>query len=298
MTRHLLLRPGKPQLAFPIRMVKDPALLKLFSNELAWQVFTSFITPAVPIDAAKTLGIHEQKIYYYVHRFKKAGLLKAVREEQRHGTVATYYQVTDSCFGFQTHETGGYEMSAPLYNKKLEPFVANGKLHARIVVGSPDPHGPWQARASDACCAIDFALFLGGYTNSISVPNYKLDTEIRERELKGNLILIGGPHVNMVTKDINASLPVYIDVDEKTIISRQTGKTYTDDEYGMVALITNPWDADGRVLVVAGKRFQGTRAAIIALITDTDRVLDGGCRVIKGVDKDGDGIIDAAEIVE
>ncbi len=304
MASHLLLRQGK---AFPITMLVTPADLKLFSNKLAWKVFTAFSVPTVPIDAARALGVHEQKVYYYLNRFRRARLVKKVREEQRHGTVASYYQITARCFGFHALEDGqeGVELSTPLYNKHLEPFIRNGRLNCRLVVGSPDPHGPWQARASDACCAIDFALFLGGYTNTISLPNYKLDTEIRERDLKGNLILIGGPHVNMITKELNEKLPIFIDTKEKNIVSSLSGKTYTDDEYGMVVLLQNPWDGGGRILLLAGKRFPGTRAAVIAMITKIDHVFSGNnyqrttvARVIRGVDADGDGIIDSAELVE
>ena len=200
MDRHLFVTQGTPARAYPTHLLRSPAALKVFSNELAWKVYKAFVSPQVPIDVAKAMGIHEQKIYYYVNRFKRAGLLRKTGEEQRHGTIASSYQATDGCFTFQAHEDDGQDISAPLANKHLEPFIRNGRLQARIVVGSPDPHGPWQARASDACCAIDFALFLGGYTTTITVPNYKLDTEIREKDLQGNLIMIGGPSPGSVSR--------------------------------------------------------------------------------------------------
>ena len=188
----------------------------------------------------------------------------------------------------------------------LEPFISGGEMNARIIVGSPDPHGPWKARASDSCCAIDFALFMGSFTMGEGRPNYKLDTEIRERDMKGNLILIGGPTVNMITGMVNEKLPIYIDAqNDVRIISRLSGKTYDDDSCGMINIINNPWDPEGKVIVMAGKRFNGTRSSILAWIKHLDKIIKGNkfeknvkSHVVKGYDLDGDGIIDDSDILE
>ncbi|HJW96700.1 MAG TPA: S-layer protein, partial [archaeon] len=137
-------------------------------------------------------------------------------------------------------------------------------------------------------------------------PNYKLDTEVREKDLKGNLILIGGPTANMITNRINTKLPVSIDLrHDVKIFSSLSRKSYAEDENGMIVVKENPWDKDSKILVVAGKRFQGTRAAIIALITKSEKIFSGNkydksvtAKVVRGYDMDGDGIIDSAEILE
>jgi len=309
MEKHFLLSSGKKQTAIPISLFDNPESLKNLTSELGWKILQELAEPSCPMDIAKKLGVHEQKVYYYINKFKAAKLIHEVKRERRHGTMAVFYHVKDYAFGFRmakTPATQEMKISSPKHSKLMEPFVSQGKLNAKIIVGSPDPHGPWKARASDSCCAIDFALFLGAFTDGTATPNYKLDTEVRERDLKGNLILIGGPTANMITNRINSRLPVYLSMKHDVkIFSTLSRKAYGEDENGLIVSVQNPWDKKSRILVVAGKRFQGTRAAIIALITKAERVFSGNkydksvtAKVVRGYDMDGDGIIDSAEILE
>jgi hypothetical protein len=304
-----LLKSGKKSKAIPIRMFGSPDEIKLLSSPLGWKVFREMAEPSCPMDLAKKLGVHEQKVYYYVNKFRKANLIREVKREARHGTVARFYMIRSHAFGIIAGNPDGeeIELASPSHRKALEPFVRDGKLNARIIVGSPDPHGPLKARGSDSCCAIDFALFLGAFTDGRQVPNYRLDVEVRERDLRGNLILFGGPAVNMVTRKLTRHLPVLVEVqkDVRRIRSRITNKVYSDDDCGMVTIIDNPWDSRGKVMVMAGPRFQGTRAAVLAFVTKTSRILQGNrfkrdtiATVVKGYDMNGDGIIDSAEILE
>jgi hypothetical protein len=326
MSRHYILTSGRRSTALPMKVFDSPAALRPFSGGLGWKVFQSLSEPACPMDVAKKLGVHEQKVYYYIRKFREARLISEVGREPRKGTVARFYQLRSHAFGVRIPGAPGereVSVPSPAHSALLEPFIASGTLNARIVVGSPDPHGPWKARSSDACCAIDLALFLGAFTRGMGGLNYKLDTEIREPDLSGNLILIGGPAANMMTNKANPSLPVRFDTRGRvSIVSDLSGKSYREEEHGLVVIAPNPWADSGRlsgnppsgkpspgpssqVLVLAGNRFQGTRAAIIACITDMEKLMEGNrfrrgvrARVVKGFDLDGDGIIDSAEIVE
>jgi hypothetical protein len=309
--RHFMLREnGKKQTIVPMRLMDSPESMKALSNNLSWTVFQEFSQPSCPMDVAKKLGIHEQKVYYYINKFKKSRLIKEIRSEPRHGTIAKFYQIKDHAFGIRTEnvpENLELRIYSPAKVKSLEPFILGGKLNSKIIVGSPDPHGPWKARASDSCCAIDFALFMGAFTRGKNTPNYKLDTEIRERDLKGNLILFGGPTANMITRRINNRLPIFFEIkrDLRRIRSELSGKVYRDDECGVVEIVDNPWDKNGRVLILAGKKFHGTRSAVLAWTGNLDNVLKGNnsdprviAKVVRGYDMNGDGIIDEAEILE
>jgi hypothetical protein len=309
--RDFLLRSnGKRHVVVPIRLFDNPENMKLFSSRLGWRIFQEFSEPACPIDVAKRLGIHEQKVYYYINKFKRAKLIKETGSEPRHGTIAKFYQIRDSAFGLRLDNVpAGSELNihSPVHVKSLEPFIVDGNLDAKIIVGSPDPHGPWKARASDSCCAIDFALFMGAFTRGKQVPNYRLDTEAREKDLKGNLILFGGPTANMVTRRINKSLPIFFEMrrDLRRIRSELSGKIYREDECGLVEIVENPWDRRGRILILAGKRFHGTRSAVLAWVKHLDKVMKGNkfnprviARVVRGYDMNGDGIIDDVEILE
>jgi hypothetical protein len=306
----LLKTRGKKHIIVPIRIFERPENMKIFSSSLGWKIFREFSEPACPIDVAKRLELHEQKVYYYTNKFKKSKLIKEVKSEPRHGTIAKFYQIKDFAFGLKLDnvpEDNEIKIHSPEHVKSLEPFIFEGKLNAQIIVGSPDPHGPWKARASDSCCAIDFALFMGAFTMGRQVPNYKLDTELREKDLKGNLILFGGPTVNMVTRKMNKELPIYFEVkrDLRRLKSDLSGKTYKSDEVGLIEIVDNPWDNKGKVLILAGKRFVGTRSAVLAWVKHTEKIIKGNnfnpkkiAKVVKGYDMNGDGIIDDVEILE
>jgi S-layer protein (TIGR01564 family) len=149
---------------------------------------------------------------------------------------------------------------------------------------------------------------MGAFTSGRNVPNYILDTDVRDADLKGNLILIGGPTVNMVTRRINNILPVSIDLrGSAKIRSSLSGKTYKDDEIGMIVIVDNPFDRKrgSKILVIAGNRFQGTRSAVISWIKDLDNIMAGNlkdrkvvAKVVRGYDMDGDGVIDSSEVLE
>jgi len=310
--QHFLLRTdGTRHVMHPVKVFDNPEALKAFTSKLGWRVFRELAEPACPMDIARKLGVHEQKVYYYIRKFKQAGLIREAGLESRGGATARFYQARYNSFSVSLGEPpAGRELniSSPAHLKLLKPFVEDGNLNAKIIVGSPDPHGPWKARASDSCCAIDFALFMGAFTSGRQAPNYSLDTEVRERDLRGNLILIGGPTVNMVTRRINNILPVFIDLrGNAKIRSSLSGRAYKDDEVGMVVIVDNPWDRKrgSKILVIAGNRFQGTRSAILAWIKSLDKIMAGNihdrkaiAKVVRGYDMDGDGVIDTPEILE
>ena len=45
-----------------------------------------------PIDIAKALKMHEQKIYYHIRNLERAGIIKVVKKETRQGATANFYR--------------------------------------------------------------------------------------------------------------------------------------------------------------------------------------------------------------
>ena len=188
----------------------------------------------------------------------------------------------------------------------FQPFIKKGKLDATIVVGSPDPHGKYGVQSLDGSVGIDLALFLGTFLKNAK-PNYKLDTQMTEKDMRGNLILIGGPKANIVIDKFNKAMPIYFDVKHDfNVVSSFTKQTYSSDDIGIIIKMKNPLSKnnDKYILVLSGIRFKGTRAAVLALINDMKGVqmgnkFDGGvARVVRGIDKDSDGRIDDIEFLE
>lgn len=265
--------------------------------------------PMYPRQIASKLGLSEPNVYYHFNLLRKCGLIEVDHVEKRRGTTATYYRVTADAVSVILNEKAltdvrrKYFHALPEAQKLLSSFLDFSDV--RIIVGSPDPHGALRARARDIHHAIDLALFLGFLSNNVDLVT-RLDTEVSSEERKFNLIIVGGPIVNMVAASINRLLPIKFDITrENIIVSDVSGKEYFEDAHGVVEIIENPYNPNAKILLVAGKRRTGTRAAVIALTKKLSEVCEGNAfnkdvlaRVVLGIDEDSDGIIDTVEIVE
>ena len=288
-------------------LVIKPIKLGVLNTELSVKILQELSKrPACAMDISRKLKEHEQKIYYHLRRIEKAGIIKILRTEERSGASAKIFSVSSPFVSVKLFE-GEYLVDAkskPRQIEFFEPFIHKGKLNAAIIVGSPDPHGKYSARSFDGSAAIDLSLFLGTFLTNIS-PNYKLDTEIKDSDLKNNLIIVGGPKANIIIDKINDKLPVYFDTKHDfNIISTFSKAVYSDDHIGIIIKMKNPFAKDKEILVLSGKRFDGTRAAIIALIKylkkfEVGNKFDSGiARIVEGIDKDYDGKIDDVEFLE
>ena len=283
--------------------------IKHLNSELALKILELLTDKELyPKQIAEQLKLNEQKVYYHIRNLEKAGFLVQTKKERIKGSEARYYKLAKKGFFIKF---GDFEKTPKLLGNAsetrfLRPFIDNGKLNALIVVGSPDPHGIEKARSRDGYYGIDLGLFIGTFLSYVPKPNVKLDTEIREEELKNNIILIGGPIVNKVAEKFNRHLPVRFERHDAMLIkSTITGNTYPEDEMGVIVKQPNPFNRKASVLVIAGKRYTGTRAAIIAILKHFDEVANGNkykrelmARVVEGFDLDSDGIVDEVEFRE
>lgn len=303
-----LIENGKKQKAYESLLVSNPKLFSCLSNDLVLEIISLLSKkPACAMDLARKLKEHEQKIYYHLRNLEEIGLVKLEKTEERVGAIAKIYSVSYPVVSFKLFE-GKEIINSKIKVREIrffKSFIKDGKLDATIVVGSPDPHGKYATQASDGCCAIDLALFLGSLLKDISA-NYKLDTEIKEKELKENLILVGGPKANMIVEKINKNLPIYFDFHrEWNIVSPFSKQVYVEDEIGLIEKIKNPFDENKEILVLSGKRFKGTRAAIIGLMNYLEEVEKGNkfapnniAKVVLGIDRDSDGRVDDIKFLE
>ncbi len=271
-----------------------------------------------PMEVARKLGIHEQRVYYHIRKLVEAGVIEVVREEERKGAIARYYKTTTPALGVELPLN--YQIvKGPLVrsmDEKLraffDPIIRDGIFNGRIVVGSPDPHGPFKARARDGHYASYLSLFLGQFINLPEDFIVKLDVDIKaEKDEEENLILVGGPGTNLVTKEVNDYLPVRFNMASSRhgfllggLVSERTGNIYTGDTVGVVAKIVNPWNEGKRIIVLAGNKAVGTKACVLALTKFWKKTLknfseeEAFATVIQGFDLDGDGKVDSIEILE
>ncbi len=286
----------------------DPGMIASAGSGLARKILHAIVEKEkYPKQIAVELKENEQKIYYHIRNLEKAGIIKVARQELVHGTIAKFYRISEPAFVVKFKELIPSKETSAMNEKVaafLRPFIIDGKLDAKIIVGSPDPHGPDKARSRDGYYGIDLALFFGTFLNYVPEINVRLDTEMKESELKENLILIGGPITNRVTERFNKQLPVNFSSD-RNIYSKISKTTYSSDETGLIVKIKNPFNPEKAVLVVAGKRFSGTRAAIMAFLKGFKQVYTGNkfkpgtiAKVVEGLDMDSDGVVDAVEFRE
>ncbi|HLE07409.1 MAG TPA: S-layer protein [archaeon] len=297
-----------------VAKILEPHKLKSALSPLAWKILQTLSqSPSYPKQIGKKLKVHEQKVYYHIRNLQTAGLIEKVGEESKLGATAKFYAPTHTAFAIllKPMEPAQKIFSLSREQKKfLEPFVLDGKINAKIIMGSPEPHGPAKTRAKDGPAAAQFALFLGTFLHHSPPACVKIDTELRPEEMKENLILIGGPRVNAITAKLNPRLPIkFIEMKQQanffsSIYSEFSDKHYTEEE-GMIVKAKNPFSKEKEILVIAGKGNQGTRAALLALLQKFDEVCAGNKRergvfakVVEGVDRDNDGVVDAVEILE
>ena len=94
-SRYYLLKSGRRNEIAPAKVFARPEILRIITNPLGFRILQSLSSPRCPIDIARKIGEHEQKIYYHVNKFRKYGLVEEVKSEKRKGTLAKFYQVKE-----------------------------------------------------------------------------------------------------------------------------------------------------------------------------------------------------------
>ncbi len=289
----------------------EPSKLNVFNSDLSFKVIREIAKqPVCAMDIARNIRQHEQKIYYHLRKFERAGIIRIVRTEKRHSMTAKLYGLVAPVVAAKLHEDGMEIKSdfAAHYNPEvrrfLHPFIDNGRLDAKIIIGDSYSHGKYDAHSTEGPHIFDFAVMVGGFLSELSFPHYKLDTEISKNELKENLILFGNNKTNAVIEEINHHLPAYFDPARDCIISKATKKAYENPRTGFVIKCDNPLNKEKKILIFGGVRTRGIQSAIIAVTKHSDKLLknadhDGNiCRIVEGFDEDSDKIIDTVRFLE
>ncbi len=303
-----------------IAVTHDAQDLKMITGKLSWRILALLNKkPMYPLEVARQLGLHEQKVYYHIRKLQKAGAIVVDHEKKRKGSIAKYYRTISPAFGVEFPE--GYKpMQRPsllAVSQQIQDFFKEfideqGAFDGKIVVGSPTPHGPFKTSARDGHYAAHLTFFLGQFVKMPEEFAIKLDIDVKaEKEEKNNLILVGGPGTNLLTQELNEHLPIRFSMQSSAqgylfggLVSQKTGLVYTADVAGLIAKIPNPWDSNKRVIVLAGNKAVGTKACVLALTNFWKKTLqsyhhgEGFATVIQGFDLDGDGKVDSIEVPE
>jgi len=321
MDKKLLLHDeGKKQKVKEIAIVNDPQKLKMILNRLSWKILVALSEKETyPLELARRLGIHEQKVYYHIRKLVKAGAIAVAREEERKGAIAKYYKPISSAFGIELSQDYKTFQTVPVIRmdesvgKFFGEFIRkDSTFEGKIVVGCPMPHGPFGTSARDGHYASYLTFFLGQFVRMPEEFAIKLDVDVKaEKEEKNNLILVGGPGTNLLTQELNDHLPIKFNMQPSAqgfmlggLFSNKTLHDYRADAAGVVAKIVNPWDKTKRIIVLAGNKAVGTKACVLALTSFWKKTLknyhgeETFATVVQGNDLDGDGKVDSIEVLE
>ena len=322
MPKKLLTETDEGSFVKKIRMFEQAEDMKAILNKTRWTILRKLSEePKFPAKLARELGIHDQKIYYHIRQLINAGLVEVAYEQEIRGAIARFYSTKEKTYGIELNP----EEKGIAFNTNLTPlekpglffqeFLKENTFDGSIVVGAPDPHGPHKTWARDGHYAIYLAMFLGQLIPFPKDLFVKLDVEVRAtKAYDQNLILIGGPAVNLVTRDVNSKLPVpQFDNQMKGIApaatfgrgitSQKPDLFYSQNNAGIIFKEPNPYNPEKTVIAFAGQGRRGTMATILALTDNWESILkdydNGPLRVVvEGYDQDGDGTIDSVEILE
>ncbi len=288
------------------RMLKESEI-SVITNAIRLKILKLLAKkPMYAIELAKKLGIHEQKVYYHLNKLIKAGFVEVSEKKQIRGAVAKRYIPKALNFTlslsnrFSSYSKGSFFGSKQMLDF-IGPVLSNTTFNCSIIVGSPDPHGPFKARARDGHYATELAFCLGGYARSPESFIVKLDVDTDLRKEKGNYIIVGGPVTNLAMNLINPYLPASFSEKKPWGI---TGKEqYYEESTGLVARIKSPFYESNFIYVFAGISAIGTKAAVLAL-TKFSNILLSGMKpesfyaIVQGYDLNADGKIDSIEVLE
>jgi len=296
---------------------KKPEKLKVIGNKNCFKILKLLSEKEMyPMEIAKKLNIHEQKVYYYIKLLTKNELIKNTRIVEKKGGMARYYKTCYDSIAIEISENekpylNSSLINEPLIQKFFKEFNNNSTFNGKIVVGSPDAHGPFKSRARDGHYAIYLGMFLGEFFKLPKDFIVKLDVDIKaEKEMKNNLIIIGGPGPNTIASEINKYLPVQFKIKPGGegylfggLFSKNTGRTYNEDSVGIIVKMRNPFQEEKTILFLAGNKAVGTKACVMAICNNwrdllKDYANDDFYAVIQGFDLDGDGKIDSIEVLE
>ncbi len=268
-------------------------------------ILQSLDSPKYPAEVARELKIPLQTVYYHFKALQQQNLVKLVSYKEKKGGIAKTFQRTSNAYAlllkdeWKSFTPGGKFSEPPSY---LKFFFNYGSFDAKIIIGSPEPHGNYRARASDFCIA-ELGALIGRYGN-FSYPLYYLDVEVNESIKKNSLFVLGGPKTNMLVDEINKHLKIRFEFPSFNIFSSISNKHYSEN-VGVIQSIINPYNANKKLFVIAGKDHNSTRTATLALLKKSSELeknnlfnSDIFAKVVQGFDEDGDGIVDSVEILE
>ncbi|UCE12392.1 MAG: DUF2250 domain-containing protein [Candidatus Heimdallarchaeota archaeon] len=275
----------------------SPNKAQVLAHEIRWKIMKllSGEKSLYAKSIAELLGISEQKVHYHLTQLRDAGLLVPVGVRSiKRGRAKLFKPVANQfMLSLLNHDI---DNSETVFNKIFQNnFCQQGKFNGKIVVGSAQPHGRYDAISRDGFLSGELCWYLGNYLPMQKglVPHHVI-TDLEIEKSKGyrrtNLILIGGPITNTLTAHYNPILKSKFNIYfiENRIVCGS--ENFSNPAHGLISLFKHPNSSNCWILILAGIRSLGTKAAIYAIISDSyDTIGEGDefATILHGDSQDG-----------
>ncbi|MCW1294057.1 MAG: hypothetical protein QXJ12_01430 [Candidatus Parvarchaeota archaeon] len=287
-------------------LTSDPSKMKRILNRKALSILNSLSNKPLNLSRIiKQVRLRKKEVESALSFMSDMGLIRELRSGSKE---LVYEKIAGSVtFDIDPVFRGSSLMNANDMDSNVRrfynTFLDKGEFNGYICVGSSDPHGEYKAIAKDTNYAIYLGMFFGRY---VSLPKdfpIVLDTDVISRNLFGSdLMVIGGPVTNMVTRDINNFLPVKFFKEEGWML-KYKDNIYGNENEGVIERIRNPYDKSKTIILLSGIKNKGTLSAILAatkFASSTFKNYQGEQTwhtIIRGYDVSGKGSIDVVEPV-
>ena len=157
MEKTLLYRVGDKMLSKPITVYKDVSYMNVLSNPVAWKIMQLLSSePKYTAQVARDLRIYEQSAYYYMQKLQRIGAIQQSGTKTIRGGTARLFKTVNPSYGLEM-DWGESQFSIVSNNKRhdssnlvfFKEFIKENLFNGLIVVGAPDPHGPYKSSARD-----------------------------------------------------------------------------------------------------------------------------------------------------
>ncbi|MFW9904487.1 MAG: helix-turn-helix domain-containing protein [Candidatus Thorarchaeota archaeon] len=275
----------------------SPKKAQILAHDIRWQIMELLSSDETLYakSIAKILNLTEQKIHYHLTKLRDAGLIvpTGVKPVKR-GRAKLFNPIANNFVLSLVKQSINDEETA--FNKILSrTFCKNGDFIGKIIVGSAEPHGRYDAISRDGFLTGELCWYLGNHISKKRgfVPHYVSTDLIYEKGIEkgeNNLILIGGHITNTLTAHFNTVLKSKFDIYFIENRIRSDNKDFSHPAHGLIALFQNPEAPSFWVLILAGVRSLGTQAAIYAIVSDCCEMLGDGMEfatILQGRSQDG-----------
>lgn len=275
-----------------------PKKARILSNNIRWKIMELLVNDETQYakSIAKTLGLSEQKIHYHIALLRDEGFLTPTKVVPIKRGRAKLFRPVSSNFLLSLGKNIP-SLSETAFNIIFEKeFVDQGQFNGKVIVGSAEPHGNYDAVSRDGYLAGNLCMYIGTHLPLQQGNNHRhfvctdLDYKPRNSNYRENLILIGGHITNILTSQYNNVLKSKFDIFflENRIVGVKN--EFTRPTHGLIAKFKNPRRKNSWVLVLAGVGSLGTRAVIHSIIFDCCEILgleDEFISILQGESKDG-----------